>query len=135
MNHEKRSRVVTVVSLLLCLSFIGACTARRPASSDPLTGRWRGTWGPSPSRQTEVTVELKWDGTTLQGIVNPGPTEIQIEKASFDSPTQTVQMELDGPNSQREIVRYVIQGKLNGTTMTGTFDRGGETGTFRIEKQ
>jgi hypothetical protein len=43
-------------------------------------------------------------------------------------------MELDGPNSRREIVRYVIEGKLSGATMSGTFDRAGEQGTFRVEK-
>jgi hypothetical protein len=44
-------------------------------------------------------------------------------------------MELDGPNSRREKVHYVIEGKVSGTTMSGTFDRAGEKGTFKINKK
>ena len=44
-------------------------------------------------------------------------------------------MELDAPGSDRKIVHYVVNGKVSGNTMSGTFDRGGETGTFKIEKR
>ena len=43
------------------------------AQMDPLSGTWTGDWGPSPGDRNEVTVELKLDGGTLTGVVNPGP--------------------------------------------------------------
>jgi hypothetical protein len=53
----------------------------------------------------------------------------------FDPQVQTVTLELDGPNPDREMVHYVIKGKIEGTTMTGTFDRAGDTGTFQLQKR
>ena len=107
----------------------------QPSSADPLSGDWVGEWGPSPDRQTAVTLELKWDGTALKGTVNPGRDAIELSKATFDPQSEAVSMELDAPGSNREIVHYVVNGKVSGNTMTGTFDRGGETGTFKIEKR
>jgi hypothetical protein len=55
-------------SLIAILGMLVACApapdkAEQPSSADPLTGNWVGEWGPSPDRQTSVTLELKWDGT------------------------------------------------------------------------
>ncbi len=41
--------------------------------SDPLTGTWKGDWGPSAADRNQVTLELKWDGKALTGTVNPSP--------------------------------------------------------------
>ena len=109
--------------------------ADQPSSKDPLSGEWTGEWGPTSDRQTSVTLELKWDGKTLEGTVNPGRSPIPLSKATFDPQSQVVTMELDAPNSTREIVHYVVKGMVDGTTMSGTFDRAGETGTFNLRKQ
>src|SRR5262249_55958846 len=107
----------------------------QPASGDPLSGTWTGEWGPSPDRQSFVTVDLKWDGTTLKGTVNPGRNAIELSKATYDPQSQAVTMELDAPGANRNVVHYVVNGKVAGNTMSGTFDRGGETGTFKVEKK
>jgi hypothetical protein len=131
----KRAPIRTLC-LLAALIALSNCAPKAPSSpADPLTGTWAGTWGPSPERQTEVNLELKWDGTKMQGTINPGYNAIELAKASFDPQSGAIKMELDGPNSRREIVRYVIEGKLSGATISGTFDRAGEQGTFRIEKK
>jgi len=128
-----------ILTVCLIAAFIVLSGCSSPTSSataaDPVSGTWVGEWGPSPSRQTEVTVELKWDGTTLQGTVDPDRTPFELSKASFDPKTSAVTMELDGPNSRRETVHYVIEGKVSGDTMSGTFDRAGEKGTFKIKKK
>ena len=107
---------------------------KQPVAADPLSGQWVGEWGPSPARQTAVMLELKWDGTTLTGTVNPGRNAIELSKAAFDPASQSVTLELDAPNADREIVRYIVKGKVEGKTMSGTFDRGGEAGIFKLEK-
>lgn len=123
------------ICLLAAVVVLFGCSASTTPPADPVTGTWAGEWGPSPSKQTEVVVELQWDGTTLRGTVDPDRNGIELAKASFDPKTSAVTMELDGPNSSREIVRYKIDGKISGTTMSGTFDRAGEAGTFKIEKK
>jgi hypothetical protein len=127
-------------SLIAVIGLLVSCghapdKADQTSSEDPLSGNWVGEWGPSPSRQTYVTLELKWDGATLKGTVNPGRNAIELSKATYDPQSQAVSMELDAPGPDRNTVHYVVNGKVSGNTMTGTFDRGGETGTFKIEKR
>lgn len=128
---------ILAVCLIATLSILSGCSSATPstAAPDSISGRWIGEWGPSPSRQTEVTVELKWDGATLRGTIDPDRRPFELSKASFDPKTSAVTMELDGPNSRGEKVHYVIEGMVAENTMSGTFDRAGEKGTFKIQKK
>jgi len=54
------------------------------AADDPLSGTWTGDWGPSERDRNQATVELKWDGKSLSGTVNPGPNAVELKKATFD---------------------------------------------------
>jgi hypothetical protein len=129
----KATRILLL--FLLLIAPYSCSSVSTSAAADAITGTWRGEWGPAPQRQTEVTVEFKWDGKNLHGTVDPGGKAYEFTKASFDPQTNAVKMELDGPNSRREIVHYVIEGKISGKVMSGTFNRGGEKGTFRIQKR
>lgn len=62
---------------------------------DTLSGTWSGDWGPTAQHRNPVTLDLKWDSTSLSGTVNPGPTPIPLSKASFDPGTGAVHMEAD----------------------------------------
>ena len=130
----KRANILTVC--LLAAMIVGSgCSSATSSSADPLSGTWTGQWGPTPSRQTDVTVALKWDVTTLHGTVDPDRMPFELSKASFDPKTNSITMELDGPNSRGQTVHYVIEGKVSGNAMSGTFDRAGEKGTFKIRKK
>ena len=126
--------LVALVGLLVSCAPAPA-SGDQPLPADPLSGNWVGEWGPRPGQQTYVTLELEWDGSTLKGTVNPGRNAIELSKATYDPQLQAVTMELDAPGPNRNVVHYVVNGKVSGNTMEGTFDRGGETGTFKIEKQ
>jgi hypothetical protein len=102
---------------------------------DPLTGRWEGEWGPTPERQTNVVLELKWDGTMLTGTVNPGGRAMELGKSSFDPKTNAISMELDARDVSGEPDHYSIQGKVDGKKMAGTWTRNKGSGTFKISKQ
>lgn len=124
-----------LICVIALAGILAACSSDKSATSaDALSGTWTGEWGPSPDRQTFVTLELKWDGTNLKATVNPGRSPIEVSKATFEQQTQAITLELDAPGSTREIVRYVVKGQVSGDSMSGTFDRGGELGTFRLEK-
>jgi hypothetical protein len=104
------------------------------AQSDPLSGTWKGDWGPSPGDRNEVTVELKWDGKALSGTVNPGPNAVALSKATFDSKTNAVHFEADAKNRSGATVHFVIYGKVDGKTMTGSWSHDTRKGDFKITK-
>ena len=128
-------RALTFV-LLLVMVLLPACSSPTPKSEvDPLTGRWEGEWGPSPDRQTNVVLELKWDGTMLTGTVNPGGRAMELGKSSFNPKTNAISMELDARDVSGEPDHYSIQGTVEGKEMSGTWTRNKGAGTFKITKE
>lgn len=104
------------------------------ASTDPLTGRWSGDWGPTAEHRNTVTLELGWDGTNLSGSVNPGPTAVQLSKASFNPGTGAIMMEADAKGHDGNMLHYMIEGKVEGNTMMGTWAHEKMRGHFKIGK-
>ena len=129
-----RARVMTLVSLLAC------AIAATPmlAQQDPLSGTWTGDWGPNASDRNQVSVELKWDGKALTGVVKsvrPARGEVSLSNSSFDPATQTVKMEAETQNPRSgQTIKYVIQGKLSGNTLTGSWNHDARTGDFKLTK-
>jgi len=99
--------------------------------ADPLSGIWTGDWGTTPSHRNSVTVNLKWDGTTLTGAINPGPHALQFTKASFDIRRHSVHLEVDVLSPGRE-VHYVIDGTVEGRRLIGTWYNEDNKGNFRL---
>jgi hypothetical protein len=123
------------ISLIVVLAVLSGCVSRTPSTAgDPISGKWEGTWGPSPERQTNVVLELKWDGVSLTGTVNPGGRAIDISKASFDPKTSAIKMELEARSVNGEPDHYAIQGKVDGKKMSGTWTRNNGSGDFNITK-
>jgi hypothetical protein len=126
-----------VLQLALWTTFLAAMLFAIPllAADDPLSGTWTGDWGPTPTHRNAVTVELKWDGKALTGTVNPGPNAIELKKATFDAKTNAIHLEADASSRRGGQVHYVIDGKLEGSTMTGSWDHGNLKGDFKITKK
>ena len=110
-----------------------AVYAQRQSAADPLTGTWTGDWGPSPNDRNPVTLQLKWDGKALTGTVNPGPNAVTLQKSTFDAKTGAVHMEADVRRGSSAI-HYVIDGKVNNSTMTGSWNHDNRKGDFKISK-
>jgi hypothetical protein len=95
----------------------------------PLVGSWHGSWGSSPSQQTDATFVLKWDGTNITGMINPGLDVIKIQKASLDPSTWTVHLEGDTKDAAGKAVHIVVEGKIENITnvrrrIVGTWTQG-----------
>ena len=105
------------------------------AADDPLSGTWTGDWGPTPTHRNQATVELKWDGKTLTGSVNPGPNAVEIKNATFDSQSGAIHMEADAASRRGGQVHYMIDGKVEGNTMTGSWNHDDRKGDFKITKK
>jgi hypothetical protein len=100
----------------------------------PLVGSWHGSWGSSPTQQTDATFVLKWDGKEISGMINPGLDVIKITKASLDAPTWTVRLEGDTKDAAGKVVHVTVEGKIENVTnvrrrIVGTWSRTTAQGT------
>ena len=129
-------RVKTLHVICLAASLLIAVSAvAQKSGSDPLSGTWTGDWGPSPDDRNQVTVELKYDGKSLTGTVNPGPSAIALQKATYNPKTGAVHFEADAKDRRGNAIHYVVNGKVDKGTMTGTWSHEGEKGDFKITKK
>lgn len=119
-------------ALIAILSLACFLSAQSPA--DPLSGRWSGNWGPTPSHRHIVILELKWDGKTLKGTINPGPNGFKLQKTSFDSNTGEIHMEVDA-GSMGKRFHYFIEGKVEDGVLFGKWHHTKLEGDFRLSKK
>ena len=103
-------------------------------SGDPLSGRWSGNWGPTPSHRHAVVLELKWDGKILKGTINPGPNSYKLQKTSFDTNTGALHMEVDA-GSMGHRFHYIIDAKVEDGLLFGTWHHTNLQGDFRLSKK
>jgi len=122
------------LSFLAAFLILGIAVVALSAADDPLSGTWVGDWGPSPTHRNQATVELKWDGKTLTGEVNPGPNAVELKSTTFDPKTGAIHMEADA-TGRRGSVHYIIDGKVEGNTMTGSWSHDDRKGDFKITKK
>ena len=121
--------------LTVCALLLTAAAFAQQAGGDPLSGTWAGDWGPSPNDRNQVTVELKWDGTALSGTVNPGPNAVPLQKATFDPKSSTVHFEAQAKGRRGQELHYKVDGKLDKTTISGTWSHESRNGDFKITKK
>lgn len=115
---------------------LAASALAQTSGGDPLTGTWVGDWGPSSSDRNQVTVELKFDGKkTVTGTVNPGANAVALTKSTYDPATKAVHLEADAKGHGGGMVHYLIDGKVDGGTMTGTWKHDPVNGDFKITKK
>jgi len=123
-----------LLCLLVCVA-VAAPVAARAQAADSISGTWAGDWGPSASDRNPVMVELKWDGKALTGQVNPGENAIELKNCTFDAATGAVHMEADATSRRGNEVHYSIDGKVEGDSMTGTWNHDARKGDFKITKK
>ena len=109
-------------------------TSAADATAESLAGTWSGDWGPSANDRNPVTLELRWDGTTLVGSVNPGPNAVQLTAASFNDDTNAIMMEADAQGRGGATVHYVINGNVEGNMMSGSWSHDNVQGDFKLTK-
>ncbi len=126
-------KIVQCICLMACLVFAVSVVAR--SADDPVTGTWVGDWGPSPSDRNQVTVELKWDGKALTGTINPGANAVEVKNGTFDEKTNAVHLEADAKSRSGKSVHYMVDGKVDNNTMSGTWNHDNRKGDFKITKK
>jgi len=134
-----------LVRVLLSLCLVASCARVQGSQGggDSLTGTWVGDFGPAFYDRNTITLELNWDGTNLTGMVRPGVPgarmyrnfeSFPIENASFDAKTGIVKFEASYQPRGRH---YIIEGKLNKNTLSGSWNRPDENkdGDFKLTRK
>jgi hypothetical protein len=117
----------------LLLSVVSVLAQGSGDTNDPVTGTW-GAEGVS-------FLELKYDGkTTVTGttIWRHGRDQEQrtaIETGTFDRQTGALTLAGSAKSPAGEAVRYLIEGKIHGGTVSGTFRVGEDKGEFTFTRQ
>ncbi len=133
-------------ALRASLLIVAALTLTAPVSAQeghPLAGTWYGEYT-AGGQKRDLTVIMKWDGTTITGQVNPGPEAKKLtatlgitpgkpnEKQSTEGipPIFHVRIEFDGMVFEGDIQNPVAGNRR----IAGTWSRGAEKGTFQIRR-
>ena len=127
----KRNRVCLGIGLLL----LTACASQSALSETPPSGRWSGDYGPDADRREPVTLELRWEDANLRGTVHAGPRSIELSKASFKPETGAITMEFETQGNNGQTVHYIIEGKVEGNRMTGSWSHDAQQGDFRVTRK
>lgn len=123
-----------LVYIVLAFALLAACSQKSTSPNAAPSGTWSGDYGPDADRRDPVTLDLRWEDTTLRGTVHAGPRSLEISKASFKPDTGAISVEFEAQANGRT-VRYSVNGKVEGKYMTGTWSRDGQQGDFRVTKQ
>jgi hypothetical protein len=128
-----RVRTYGFLGLVACLAISASVLAQ---GQDPLSGAWAGDWGPSAGDRNSVNVQLKWDGKALSGTVNSqGASPVQLQKSTYDPKTGAVYMEAETKGRRGETIRYIIDGKVEKNSMSGTWTHDNRKGDFKLTKK
>ena len=132
-----RVRTLSVICLLACLAVAIPMLAQQRSGTDPVTGTWSGDWGPNQADRNQVTVDLKLEGTAVTGVVKTtNRPEVPLSRGTFDATARTVKMEAEAKNPRSGAnVKYIIEGKLEGNTLTGSWNHDTTKGDFKLTKK
>ena len=147
-----------MTSVGACILIAAAMALGAPAGAQeghPLAGTWYGDYG-TGSQKHDLTVILKWDGRNVTGTINPGPNASPIRSAVMDitpgkpapegqnsttgiPPTFHVRFDVDLPDAAGGKERVLFEGTIENPvagnrSITGTWTRGTERGTFQIRR-
>lgn len=129
----RRMILVSIAALALPMTAFGQ-------EGFPLDGTWRGDWRPTPADRTPVVLVMKWDGTNINGMINPGPDSAPFTVAVLNPENWTVHIEAEDRDDAGNPVTVVIDGQLDdlgsyNRTLEGTWRRGDVEGDFRIARE
>jgi hypothetical protein len=109
--------------LVKCTAVIASlllAAAARSQEGFPLDGTWRGEWGPEGGK-TAVVIVMKWDGTNVNGMINPGPNVVRFSGPVLEPSDWTVHIEAQSRDGQPIVIDAKLDdiGSYN-RTLTGT---------------
>ena len=120
--------------LLLTLAGCASQPSQPAVSEDAPSGTWSGDYDVSGRRES-ISVDLRWEDAKLQGIVKSGFRSLPITEVAFDRDTGAIMIKFDAEGPGGRTVHYVVDGKVTGNTMTGTWSHDDQRGDFKVTKE
>jgi hypothetical protein len=147
-NPARRARRFAVHALVAAVvgGLALAVAPARAQEGHPLAGTWYGDYG-AGAQKNDVTVIMKWDGSSVTGSINPGPNSRPIKSVVMNitpgkpapqgqqstsgiPPVFHVRIDVDGMVFEGDIQNPVAGNRR----ITGTWTRGSEKGTFQLRR-
>src|SRR5215212_9625623 len=69
--------------LVMVVAAVTMGVAVRAQEGHPMTGTWYGEYGTGAARK-DLTFVMKWDGSKVSGLANPGPGATPITSVTLD---------------------------------------------------
>ncbi len=130
-----RSRVLIFACVVVCVLLVGVTFGQNKAASDPISGTWTGDWGPNAGDRNTVSVDLKYDGKAVTGsVTSERSMPVAVKNGTFNSGTGAIHLEADASRGAQTI-HYVIDGKVDKGTMSGSWNHDNRKGDFKITKK
>lgn len=101
----------------------------------PLDGTWRGQVQRPGGETTNVVMVMKWDGTTINGTLNPGPNSTDFASARLEPDTWTVHIEAEPEGDPIAIEGTLREIGSYNRYIEGTWRQGGTEYDFRITRE
>jgi hypothetical protein len=118
---------------LLALSGTAQCQ-----EGHPLTGTWFGNCG---NDNQFLTLIMSWNGSAVEGTVNPGPDSTPLDSMQLDTSNWSLHAKMKLTSTTDGPLDFTIDGKLNDVldstrNITGTWkDNKGRSGPITISRQ
>ena len=125
-----------VLLLLIASTLLSACaSSEKPVSNEAPSGKWTGDYAVGPNRRETISVELRWEGSNLRGVVQSGSRSLPLTKATFKPETGAISMEFDTEGNRGQVVHYVIDGNVSGNRITGSWSHDDQRGDFQVTRE
>ena len=107
----------------------------------PLDGLWSGQWGPR-DKPIRLLLDLDWDGTSITGVINPGPNAATVRRVTFDYSDPAawlVKLEAEGKDPAGSPIPIRVDGRLENIgayrrVFRGTWTQGNQKGEFVVTR-
>lgn len=107
----------------------------------PLDGLWSGQWGPR-DKPIRLLLDLDWDGTSITGVINPGPNAATVRRVTFDYSDPSawlVKLEGEGKDPTGSPIPIRVDGRLENIgayrrVFRGTWTQGNQKGEFVVTR-
>lgn len=132
---------ITRSRVLMLLAWLALPAAVLAQFGHPLDGQWSGQWGPN-DKPNRLLLDLDWDGKTITGEINPGPTAAIIKSVTIDYSDRAswvVKLEAEGRDASGKVVPITVDGRLENIGayrryLRGTWTQGSQKGAFIISR-
>ena len=102
----------------------------------PLDGTWRGERAGAGKVPETIVMVLQWDGQKISGVINPGPSAIQISDATLTPEGWKVSIAAQGPKGKPIHFEGAVEhlGEYN-RAIAGTWTEGGKSFPVRMVRE